>query len=198
MKIFVKTMNKTLTLEVEPSDLVSTISLDAALQQDMNHLQRVTFAGKKLKDDRSLAHYNIEEGNTLHIGVDQVLAEVGETKPQACPTFKEENCFETREAEATHIRAKYPHRIPVICEAMLGCKLPIMRKKKYLVPDNLTVGQLLQVIRNKIRLDPQMAMFVFIDGVLPPTADLLSAIYARHADKDGFLYVTYSGENTFG
>jgi GABA(A) receptor-associated protein len=29
-------------------------------------------------------------------------------------------------------------------------------------------------------------------------AGLMSAIYDEHKDEDGFLYVTYSGENTFG
>jgi len=26
----------------------------------------------------------------------------------------------------------------------------------------------------------------------------MSAIYDEHKDEDGFLYMTYSGENTFG
>lgn len=30
------------------------------------------------------------------------------------------------------------------------------------------------------------------------TASLMSAIYEEHKDEDGFLYMTYSGENTFG
>jgi GABA(A) receptor-associated protein len=29
-------------------------------------------------------------------------------------------------------------------------------------------------------------------------ASLLSAIYEEYKDEDGFLYITYSGENTFG
>lgn len=32
----------------------------------------------------------------------------------------------------------------------------------------------------------------------PPAASLMSAIYEAHKAKDGFLYITYSGENTFG
>jgi hypothetical protein len=27
---------------------------------------------------------------------------------------------------------------------------------------------------------------------------LMSSIYEEHKDEDGFLYITYSGENTFG
>ena len=29
-------------------------------------------------------------------------------------------------------------------------------------------------------------------------AAMMSAIYEEHKDEDGFLYMTYSGENTFG
>lgn len=29
-------------------------------------------------------------------------------------------------------------------------------------------------------------------------AELMSHIYAKYKDEDGFLYITYSGENTFG
>lgn len=33
---------------------------------------------------------------------------------------------------------------------------------------------------------------------IAPTAALMSAIYEENKDEDGFLYMTYSGENTFG
>jgi GABA(A) receptor-associated protein len=71
-------------------------------------------------------------------------------------------------------------------------------KKKYLVPADLTVGQFVYVIRKRIKLSPEKAIFIFVDEVLPPTAALMSSIYAEHKDEDGFLYITYSGENTFG
>lgn len=29
-------------------------------------------------------------------------------------------------------------------------------------------------------------------------ASLMSEIYAQYKDEDGFLYILYSGENTFG
>ncbi|KAL1641408.1 Trehalose-6-P synthase/phosphatase complex subunit [Diplodia intermedia] len=30
----------------------------------------------------------------------------------------------------------------------------------------------------------------FVDGVLPPTAALMSSIYEEHKNEDGFLYIT--------
>ena len=34
--------------------------------------------------------------------------------------------------------------------------------------------------------------------VLLAAAALMSEVYDDHKDKDGFLYITYSGEHTFG
>lgn len=76
--------------------------------------------------------------------------------------------------------------------------IPAIDKKKYLVPSDLSVGQLVYVIRKRIKLAPEKAIFIFVNDILPPTAALMSTIYEEHKDKDGFLYVTYSGENTFG
>jgi GABA(A) receptor-associated protein len=39
---------------------------------------------------------------------------------------------------------------------------------------------------------------MFVKAVLPPTAALMADVYDEHKDGDGFLYMTYSGENTFG
>ncbi|KAF8831534.1 hypothetical protein HHX47_DHR1000755 [Lentinula edodes] len=105
---------------------------------------------------------------------------------------------EKRKAEAERIRQKYPDRIPVICEKADRTDIPTIDKKKYLVPSDLTVGQFVYVIRKRIKLAPEKAIFIFVDEVLPPTAALMSAIYEEHKDEDNFLYVSYSGENTFG
>jgi len=112
--------------------------------------------------------------------------------------FKDEHPFEKRKAEAERIRSKYADRIPVICEKVEKSDIATIDKKKYLVPADLTVGQFVYVIRKRIKLSPEKAIFIFVDEVLPPTAALMSSIYEEHKDEDGFLYITYSGENTFG
>ncbi|WVZ12969.1 hypothetical protein V8G54_017499 [Vigna mungo] len=105
---------------------------------------------------------------------------------------------EKRRAEAARIREKYPDRIPVIVEKAERSDIPSIDKKKYLVPADLTVGQFVYVIRKRIKLSAEKAIFIFVDNVLPPTGAIMSAIYDEKKDEDGFLYVTYSGENTFG
>jgi GABA(A) receptor-associated protein len=60
-------------------------------------------------------------------------------------------------------------------------------KKKYLVPADLTVGQFVYVIRKRIKLSPEKAIFIFVDEVLPPTAALMSSIYEEHKVRKSSL-----------
>ncbi|KAK1438742.1 hypothetical protein QVD17_04552 [Tagetes erecta] len=112
--------------------------------------------------------------------------------------FKQEHDLEKRRAEAARIRDKYPDRVPVIVEKAERSDVPNIDKKKYLVPADLTVGQFVYVIRKRIKLSAEKAIFIFVDNALPPTGAIMSSIYEEKKDEDGFLYVTYSGENTFG
>ena len=105
---------------------------------------------------------------------------------------------EKRKSEAERIRAKYPDRVPVICEKADRSDIPEIDKKKYLVPADLTVGQFHYVIRKRIKLAPEKALFLFCSNTIPPNAALMSTVYEEQKDEDGFLYLQYSGESTFG
>ena len=77
--------------------------------------------------------------------------------------------------------------------------LPEIDKKKFLVPADLTIGQFVYVIRKRIKLAPEQAVFLFVGGgTLPPTVAPLQTVYDNHKDEDGFLYMTFTGEATFG
>jgi len=112
--------------------------------------------------------------------------------------FKAEHDFDKRKEVAEKIRSKYPERIPVIVEKAPKSDAPDIDKKKYLVPADITVGKFVYEIRKHMKLNPEQAIFLFVNDTLPPTAALMSQIYEKNKDEDGFLYVTYSGENTFG
>ena len=87
------------------------------------------------------------------------------------PAFKQEHPLERRKSEAERIRAG-PLRIPVICEKSDRSDIPDIDKKKYLVPADLTVGQFIYVIRKRIKLPPERAIFIFVNNVIPPTGVL--------------------------
>jgi len=115
-------------------------------------------------------------------------------------THKTENTLEKRKEESNKIRTKYPDRIPIIVDKLNknNKDIPEIDKKKYLVPSDLTVGQFQYVIRKRIKLDSQKALFIFINNKIPASSDLLKTIFEKEKDEDGFLYIGYTGENTFG
>lgn len=50
-------------------------------------------------------------------------------------------------------------------------------KKKYLVPTDLTVGQFYFLIRKRIHLRPEDALFFFVNNVIPPTSATMGTLY---------------------
>lgn len=113
-------------------------------------------------------------------------------------SYQRSTPYETRKAESDRILCKYVDRVPIICERARGSTVSEIEKKKYLVPGDLTVGQFIFIIRKRVNLPAEEAIFLFINGNIPPTATLMSIIYHENKDADGFLYIQYSGENTFG
>jgi GABA(A) receptor-associated protein len=113
--------------------------------------------------------------------------------------FKEDHLFEKRSAEAQRILIKYKDRVPVIVEVSHGQENDlILDKKKYLIPYGLTVGQFLYVIRKRIKLEPEKALFVFFNNELPASTSTMGSVYKMYKDKDSFMYAVISLESTFG
>ena len=107
--------------------------------------------------------------------------------------------FEARAAESRRIREKFPGRIPIIVtRATRAHNVPLIDKHKFLCPGDLSFSQFLYIVRRRLVLPPETALFLFIGNSLPTSVSLVREVYAAHADSDGFLYVQYSGENTFG
>jgi GABA(A) receptor-associated protein len=115
--------------------------------------------------------------------------------------YKQVNKEDKRKEESSSILKKYPDRIPVIVEerSKSGGNAQPIDKSKFLVPGDLTMGQFVYVIRKRIKLAPEKAIFLFINNTIPPTSAHMSQIYKEYKDTtDDFLYCVYSEESTFG
>ncbi|CAO2624784.1 Gamma-aminobutyric acid receptor-associated protein-like 2 [Lemmus lemmus] len=75
-------------------------------------------------------------------------------------------------------------------EKVSGSQIVDIDKRKYLVPSDITVAQFMWLIRKRIQLPSEKAIFL--------SSLTMGQLYEKEKDEDGFLYVAYSGEDTFG
>jgi GABA(A) receptor-associated protein len=107
--------------------------------------------------------------------------------------------FDERKLKASLILKQHPDRIPVVveCSETLQAIHPL-KKNKFIVPQDLTLAQFMFVIRKHMKLEPEYAIFVFINNRLHPSTTPIGIIYAQEKDEDGFMYLDVFQESTFG
>ena len=99
--------------------------------------------------------------------------------------------------EFNRIKEKYPTRLPIIIEKGDSEKIEIKRNK-YLVPYDIIIGNVLNVIRKNLSIDSEKALFLLIDDSMVSVSSMVSQIYENKKSDDGFLYINYYTEKTFG
>lgn len=114
--------------------------------------------------------------------------------------FKQCNTLQHRRLLSEKIKTLYSDRIPVIVSPHNSTKYIKITKQKYLAPGDITFGKfLLEVRKNIIKLEEKDSLFFFVEnGSLIVGNMTMSEINKHHMDPDGFLYLTYATENTFG
>nr|XP_021336933.1 microtubule-associated proteins 1A/1B light chain 3C-like [Danio rerio] len=114
--------------------------------------------------------------------------------------FKQRKCLATRKDEVCTIRSKFPNKLPVIVERYLReKKLPLLDKSKFLVPNELTLGQFVSLLRSKIALEASQALYLLVSGKnMSCLSASMGEVYSQFRDPDGFLYMTYASQDMFG
>ena len=97
------------------------------------------------------------------------------------------------------ILEKYPDRVPLIIQPSKNDRdsYPI-DKSKYITPRDLTLLQLQQIIRKRVKFPAEKALYMFINNKIYPITSIIGSVYDTNKDSDGFLYITYCQESTFG
>lgn len=109
--------------------------------------------------------------------------------------------FEKRKEEAMKIKEKYPGKIPIIVQQTKNSKLklPETFKCKFLIPGDQNIGTFMMELRKRINLQPEQALFIFIDNNSIPSSNVsIKDVYDGNKDTDGFLKICFCEENTFG
>lgn len=115
-------------------------------------------------------------------------------------SFKQKKPLATRKEEVAAIRVKFPSKVPVIVERFhKEMSLPSLDKTKFLVPQEITMSQFITIIRNRLQLNSQQALYLLVSNRnLASLSRPLAQIYRDYRDEDGFLYVTYASQEVFG
>jgi len=114
-------------------------------------------------------------------------------------SYKERIPFERRKSEGTKARERRPDLVPVILEKGHREQIGDLPNHKFLVPCDMTLADFQLLIRKRIRLSEENALFLFIRGnTLISMSHTMKSIYEQYHEDDFFLYMTYGQENTFG
>ena len=107
--------------------------------------------------------------------------------------------IDKRISDSFRFKQKYPDRIPVIVDSYTE-KSPTIDNHKFLVPNDITLAQFMYIIRKRVKLNPDEALYFFIGSkkIMDTGSKLMSEIFKYHADDDKFLYIYYDIESTFG
>lgn len=110
--------------------------------------------------------------------------------------FKKRFTFQQRKAEADRVLSKYPHRVPLILEPVGGDVT--LDKVKFLVPRDLSIQEFLIVVKKRMLLKQEEAVFIFINNIIPPMSATLGEMYDKYREGCGFMYISVRKESAFG
>jgi GABA(A) receptor-associated protein len=111
--------------------------------------------------------------------------------------FRQRLTEDQRRHEFSRVSDKLHRFVPIIMERG-SVNAPHIEKEKYLVPVDLTMAQLSFVVRKRLHMRASDALFLMVNKTLCTSSATSGSMYDAHRDTDGFLYVTYTMENTFG
>ena len=113
--------------------------------------------------------------------------------------FRERLAFDQRRKEYEQISRRRPDLIPFIVESHNKKDSHLLDKEKFLLPHDITMAQLQYVIRKRMSpFTKAQALFLFVKGSVPTSTSTAQQVRDAFQDEDGFVYVTYALENTFG
>ena len=114
--------------------------------------------------------------------------------------FKMKNSPEKRIEQFEKIKKEYQNKVPIIIERSQNCSINKFIKTKYILSDDITMSEFIKIIREKLELEPERALFFLANGKYTVSgSEDLAQVYDKYKDsEDSFLYLTYSEEIVYG
>ena len=95
--------------------------------------------------------------------------------------------LEDRKKYAEKIIDENPTRVPILVKSDNG-RLKIL-KNEFLVPKQLKIIHFIATLRRSINLDPENAIYLYVDNKLIKQDKYIGEVYENHKDNDLFLRI---------
>lgn len=96
-------------------------------------------------------------------------------------------------------RTESPTKVPIIVEKDFSAsKSGKVHRYQFFVPRDLKVSDLIINIKKQDELKPTEALFLFVGNTIPLMSMTIGEFDRYFCCDDGFVYVTYTQESTFG
>ena len=113
--------------------------------------------------------------------------------------YQKAKTLEERKREFQTVMEANPDKIAIICEKAPKSHILDIEKSKYLVKNDVTLNQFSLMIRKKLKIEKEQALFFLINGKKSLSGDnSMQEIYNKYKNDDGFLYIAYAGEEIWG
>ena len=113
--------------------------------------------------------------------------------------FRQRLSLEHRQRELQRVLRNHPDHVPTIITRHTEDDPPLAREK-FLLPKGLTGAELCAVVRRHLPPLPEgQALFLLCGDTMVNGQTTVMSVWDAHRDPDdGFLYVVYTMEHTFG
>ena len=113
--------------------------------------------------------------------------------------YQKVKSLEERKSEFQKVKQKHPEKIAIICEKSPKSKIRDIEKSKFLINSDITFNQFSQMIRHKLQMSKEEALFFLANGKTTLTGnDSMLEVYNKFKNEDGFLYIAYASEEIWG
>jgi len=117
--------------------------------------------------------------------------------------FKHNFSREHRQKESQKLKDKHEGHFPIFVYKQPNSDAPETKKNKFLVAGDRQMGAFINIVKKQhfVKTDEDhsiKAMFFFVKNTIVNPGRTVGELYEDYKDEDGFLYIEYSTENTFG
>ena len=114
--------------------------------------------------------------------------------------FKLRKSFEIRCKECAHLKTQFPDKAPFVMERYRTSNtIPELEKTKFMFPKDLSMGLVMKFVRDRLPLSPNESLYFFVnETVLVSASTTVGEVYQMYAEEDGFVYMTFASQETFG